>query len=149
MTEARLEEARVIARRLIGGAGSDRNKVDAGARNTAAACDLLYPELSRWVGPDGCHALFTRALSKARVSHSLLQKIELRQDVKPYVHGVSAAVEAYGNDRVGDALEAIVVNIVDLLGRLVGDDMAAKLIQMSSAAPESGGKSSTAKRGQA
>ncbi len=149
MTDARLEEARIIARRLIDDAGSDRNGVNTGARNTAAACDLLYPELSRWVGSDGCHALFTRALAKARASHSLLQKIELRQNVKPYVHGVSAAVDTHGNDRVGDALEAIVVNIVDLLGRLVGDDMAAKLIQMSSAAPERGGKSSTAKRGQA
>jgi hypothetical protein len=26
-----------------------------------AACDHLYQALSRWVGPDGCHALFTRA----------------------------------------------------------------------------------------
>jgi len=52
---------RQIAHRLINSRRSERAGGDTAARAAAAACDHLYRELSRWVGPDGCHALFEEA----------------------------------------------------------------------------------------
>ena len=58
--------ARQIARRLIKSRQPERKGSDGRARATAVAWDDLYLELSRWVGLDGCHALFTRALASAQ-----------------------------------------------------------------------------------
>jgi hypothetical protein len=97
----------------------------------AAACDHLYHELSRWVGPDGCHALFTRALAQARTTYAALGQIQLRARSQPYVDGVAATIIAHSDTATAEALEAMLINLVELLGRLIGDDMATKLIERS------------------
>ena len=126
--------ARQIVRRLINSRSSDGKDGDAAVR--AAAGDHLYRELSRWVGPDGCHALFTRALAEARAEHPPLGQIQLRPGTDPYVGGVAETVVAYGDTATAKALESMLVHLVELLGRLIGDDMATKLIERSSFASE-------------
>jgi hypothetical protein len=80
--------ARRIARRLISIHRSERSEGDSAARAAATACDHLYHALSRWVGPDGCHALFTRGLAEARTEYPALAKIQLRARSQPYIDGV-------------------------------------------------------------
>jgi hypothetical protein len=106
------------------------------ARAAATACDKLYRELSRWVGPDGCHALFTRALAQARIDHPALEQIQLHARSDPYIDGVAEAIMAHGDPATADGLEAMLVHLIELLGRLIGDDMATKLIERSVAAFE-------------
>src|ERR1700720_1206750 len=84
--------ARQIARRLIESHRSQRAEGHTSARAAAAACDQLYRELSRWVGPDGCHALFTRALAQARTEHPALGEIQLRARSEPYIDGVAETI---------------------------------------------------------
>ena len=98
-------------------------------RAAAGACDHVYRELSRWVGHDGCHALFVRARAQARGKHPLLEQINFKPRAEPYLDRVPETIEAHGDAPTREALEAVIGNLFYLLGRLVGDDMAEKLIQ--------------------
>jgi hypothetical protein len=99
-------------------------------------CTDLYRGLSRWVGPDGCHALFTRALAEAQSELGTLGQIKLRPRTDPYIDGVEATIESRGDAATADALEAVLVHVIELLGRLIGDDMATRLIERSMTSPE-------------
>jgi hypothetical protein len=101
---------------------------DSTARAAAAACDDLYRDLSRWVGPDGCHALFTRARARAQADHPALDQIHPIPGSELYLHGVAETIMAHGDAATGKALESLLVSLIELLGRLIGDDMATKLI---------------------
>lgn len=127
--------ARKITQQLINGRrGQDDG--DTGAR--AAACDRLYRDLSRWVGPDGCHALFTRALAESLTEYPFLAQVQLHPGSEPYVHGVADTARSHGDAVTAEALESIIVHVIELLRRLVGDDMAIKLIERSLTASERG-----------
>lgn len=120
-----------MTRRLINDRGSEPSSGVTPAHAAASASDHLYHELSHWVGADGCHALFTRALAQARGEHAALGHIQLRARSKPYVDGVAAAITASGDAATAEAVESMLVRLVELLGRLIGDDMATKLIERS------------------
>ena len=137
-----------IARRLVSIRPSEHAGADTRARAAAAACDHLYRELSRWVGRDGCHALFARALSEARTDDSALEGIHLRAGSDPYVDGTAETITAYGDAATAEGLESMLVRLVELLGRLIGDDMAVKLIEQS-LAPSEGSDGTADKREEA
>ncbi len=141
--------ARQLAHRLIKGRQSERVGGDTAARVAAAACDHLYRELSRWVGSDGCHALFTRALAQARTEYPALEQIQLRPRSEPYIDGVAGTIMAHGDAATAEALESMLVRLIELLGRLIGDDMATKLIERSLAESESGDAPSSGRREEA
>ena len=141
--------AQQIAHRLINSHRSERAEGNSAARAAAAACDQLYRELSRWVGADGCHALFTRALAQARTEYQALGQIQLHARSEPYIDGVAETIMAHGDPATAEALESMLVSLVELLGRLIGDDMAMKLIERSLAASESGGGTSGGRREEA
>jgi hypothetical protein len=130
--------ARQIVRRLVDSRRHERTGADTAARAAVSACEHLYRELSRWVGPDGCHALFTRALAQAQAEHPALGQIQLRARSEPYIDGVAATIIAYGDAAAAEAFESLLVHLVELLGRLIGDDMAMKLIERSLFASERG-----------
>ncbi|HKC81438.1 MAG TPA: hypothetical protein VKB91_09605 [Gemmatimonadaceae bacterium] len=120
-----------IARRLISGRGSAHSGYDTPARAAAGACDHLYRELARWVGSDGCHELFTRALADARVQNAPLDWIQLRARSDPYIDGVAEAIMEHGDPATADSMEALIVRLVEILGSLIGDNMSAMLIERS------------------
>jgi hypothetical protein len=140
---------RNIARRLIDSRRQEGTGADTAARAAASACDHLYRELARWVGVDGCHALFTRALAQARAEHSALAQIQLHPRSEPYIDGLAATIMAYGDAATAQALESMLIRLLELLGRLIGDDMAAKLIGRSLAASEDSDTSTGSSREQA
>lgn len=141
--------ARQTARRLISARRSGLAGRDSAARAAAAACDDLYRELSRWVGPDGCHALFMRALAQARTEYPALGQVQLHARSEPYIDGVAEAIMAHGDPATAEALESMLVHLVELLGRLIGDDMAMKLIERSLAASDRGDPTSDGRREEA
>jgi hypothetical protein len=131
--------ARQLARRLIDGNRGDGSPSQHSAHSAAVAFDHLYQSLSRWVGFDGCHALFTRAHANARAKHPLLANIQLHARSIPYLDGVAETVDQHGAGETVEALESMLVVLIELLGRLIGDDMATKLIERDLA--ESAGNS--------
>jgi hypothetical protein len=94
-----------------------------------AACGDLYKELARWIGSDGCHGLFTRALAEARKVSPALESVQLSAGSVPYVQGIDTAAAAHGDAATVAGIEVLLVRLVELLGRLIGDDMAMKLIE--------------------
>jgi hypothetical protein len=113
---------------LIGSRQLERGGGVPSAAAAAEACGQLYRELARWVGADGCHALFARALAEARGNNSALTEIQLRERSDPYVQGVAESITAHGEPATVTALESMLTVLVDLLRRLIGNDMAVKLI---------------------
>jgi hypothetical protein len=130
--------ARKLAHRLIESRLSERSEGESPARAAAAAADQLYRELSRWVGVDGCYALFFRALSQARNDYPALGQIEIRARSQPHFDSVAETIMARGDPATAEGIEFMLERLVELLGRLIGDDMARKLIERSFAASERG-----------
>ena len=118
-----------LARRVIDARRGDGAPSPDSAHSAGVAFDHLYQSLSRWVGLDGSHALFTRAHAKARTKHPLLSNIQLRARSTPYLDGVAESANQHGAAETVEALESMLVVVIELLGRLIGDDMATKLIE--------------------
>jgi len=125
------QPGREVARGLISRHRSGHSGSDANARAASDACAHLYHELSRWLGPEGCHALFKRALAQTRRHHPALEQLQLRAQSERYVEGIAEAIMAHGDAATSGALESLLTNLVELLGRLIGDDMAMRLIEPS------------------
>lgn len=138
-----------MARRLVHRSGADGGVGRTVAHAAVDACNQLYQDLSRWVGRDGCHALFTRALAEARTDHPLLEEIQLRARSEPYVEGVAEAIETYGAAQTAEAIESMLARLIELLGRLIGDDIAMKLIEESFPESARDGARSSSRRAQA
>lgn len=130
MPPLRHADARDLIRKLIDDRGT-RVGGSADARTIASAGDFLYRELSRWIGHDGCHAVFTRVLADSRGEHPALKHIHCRTRTHPYIEGAAEAVSAHGEPATAVALEAVLIRVVELVGRLIGDDMATILIERS------------------
>ncbi len=69
-----------------------------------------------------------------------MELIRLSAGSEPYVDGVAECLIEHGDGATAEALEVMLVRLVELLERLVGDEMAMKLIERSIAASEGGGK---------
>jgi hypothetical protein len=129
--------AEQIARRLVTSRQSQSPAAGSPARAAAASADHLYRELSRWLGHDGCHALFTRALTEARTDSPPLRQIHLHARSDPYVDGVAETIMARGDPETADAIESVLSRLVELLARLIGEDMAMTLMERSLAGSKS------------
>jgi hypothetical protein len=75
-----------------------------------------------------------------------LAEIQLRIRSEPYIDGVAETITAHGDVATAEALESMLVRLVELLGRLIGDDMATKLIERSFPASERGDATSDGRR---
>ncbi len=93
------------------------------------ACQRVYRDLSRWVGSDGTRALFARALAEARAEHPPLAGISVGARSEPGLEGISESIQGHGDKATAAALEALLVTLLGLLGRLIGDDMVLTLVE--------------------
>ena len=127
-----LETAQQLARRLV---DRERNAGDGNVTTATAAAlagERLCLTLSRWIGGDGCHALFTRARAQAQAEHRPLDALYLRVRGEPYIEGVAESIKEYGDAPTAVAIEATLVGTIELLGRLIGVEMATNLIEPTS-----------------
>src|SRR5690242_18225175 len=76
------------------------------------------------------------AFAQARTESAALDKIYFRPGADPYVEGVEESILAYGDAETADPLESVLVKVIELLERLVGDSMATKLIERSIASAQ-------------
>ena len=106
-----------------------RQDAESKSDSTFAALRQASLELSSWVGPDGTSALFTRALARAGRQHPLLGQLTLVTNSAPALVGVPESIASNGADAVADALHETLVELFELLTRLVGADLAAKLAE--------------------
>ena len=121
--------ARAAAQRLLARASESG---DGEAPDPVTTADRVYramgSTLTRWFGPFGYHALLVRALAETRRAHPALRAVSIKGPTDPRLEGIAHAAAAYGSTATVTALTDVVASVVELLGRLIGEDMAAKLI---------------------
>jgi hypothetical protein len=120
---------RQLTHRLLDRAGGSDDAADAGAAVALDACERVCRELSRWVGTNGCSALLARAIADARVGHPVLEEIRIADRSEPGLEGVPEGVRKHGAAATAEGLEMLLVTLLELLGRLIGDDMVMRLVE--------------------
>jgi hypothetical protein len=101
----------------------------------AAAAERMGAELSavlgRWIGAEAYRVLLERALVLARTEHPALGGLSRLGGDGP---GATAAVRAQGSDEVAAGLMALVSGLIELLGRIIGEEMAVRLVEQTAEA---------------
>lgn len=131
-----------IARRLL--AHEAAQVSEGGAEMVIAAlqrtCLRVSNNLRDSMGDDGCNALLARALTRTEAKNPALTDIRRLHDGGIYLDGVLASVETHGVAAVTASIEALLAALVEILGRLIGEDMAIRLIDHHAAgSPSSNG----------
>lgn len=88
----------------------------------------LAVELSRSFGPFGYHALVTRALVEARTAHPVLRAVQVGAPPAHDLDGLTDAARAHGAGAATAGVAAVLAALIDLLGRLIGEDLAVTFI---------------------
>lgn len=81
--------------------------------------------LVRWVGSEGYHLLLQRALAQVRGLHPVLDGVTCDQG---HLRGIPEALEAHHLPEVAKALEALLATLIDRLGRVIGAELAERLV---------------------
>ena len=101
-------------------------------QEVAKAAELMYTRLrlglGRWIGVMGYRALLDRALGPARAEHPALAGLSCHGGEEPEV---AAAVRAHGAAEVAAGMRAVVAVLIDLLGRIIGEEMALRLVEQT------------------
>ena len=112
------------------------------SRNVALAlqrtCRQVSDTLRDSLGDDGYNALLVRALARTEAHHPVLTLVRRLDDAGIHLDGVVVAVEAKGPAEVKAAIEALLGALMDVLGRLIGEDMAIRLLEGGSRAGNGG-----------
>ena len=102
-------------------------------------CSRVVANLRDALGEDGCNALLARALARTERDHPALTTIRRLDGDRIHLDGVDATVEALGVAAVTAAIEALLTSVVDILGRLIGEEMAIRLIDQDRPRSRTGG----------
>jgi hypothetical protein len=90
----------------------------------ARTCDNLRDAM----GDDGCDALVARARARVERSHPALEDLCRRRAGDLQVEDVLATIDAYDVDAITAAVEVFLAALIEILSRLIGEDMAIRLI---------------------
>ena len=120
---------RELTRRLIARATERNNDPNSAPAAVHAACERAYIELTRWVGPTGSRELLRRSLAQAQLEHGLLKGIRVGELSEPGLNGVAEVIESEGPSPVASALEDVLETLLGLLGRLIGNELAARIVE--------------------
>ena len=99
------------------------------ARAAELMCTQLRLGLGRWIGVMGYRALLDRALGLARAEYPALAGLSCHGgEEEPEV---AAAVRAHGAPEVAAGMMAVAAALIDLLGRIIGEEMAIRLVEQT------------------
>jgi hypothetical protein len=116
------------ARQLWANEGLDAGAPEEMAAAAEEGCARLRAGLTRWIGSDGYRALVDRALQQARAVHPALAGLQCQAGD---VQGVAAVVGVHGAAEVREGILALVALLIDLLSRLIGEEMAMRLVEQA------------------
>ena len=119
---AATEVARGLWQRAVGDSTTPEDVAAAATR----MCTELRAGLSRWVGAMGYRALIDRALLLARAEHQALGSLSCHGQDEPVT---ATAVRAHSAAEVATGMVALVAALVELLGRIIGEEMAVRLVE--------------------
>ncbi|MEX2177189.1 MAG: hypothetical protein WD801_00670 [Gemmatimonadaceae bacterium] len=82
------------------------------------------------MGVDGCTALLERGLMRTETHHPALTLLRRQHGRELHLDGVAAAVEIHGLAAVEKAITALMEALIEVLSRLIGEDMAIRIINL-------------------
>lgn len=120
-----------IARRLV---AREAGALNGGAPKMAGVslqrtCSRVFDTLRDYMGEDGRDALLARALARTEPYHPVLTRIRRLSDRSIHLDGVMSTLETSSVSEVTAAIEALIGATLDVLGRLIGEDMALRIIE--------------------
>jgi hypothetical protein len=116
------------ARRLWESAAGDTSAPEDVAAAAGRVCAQLRAGLGRWIGGEGYRALLDRALVLARAEHPALGSLSCDRGDQPVT---PADVRAHGAAKVAAGMVALVAMLIELLSRMVGEEMAVRLVEQT------------------
>jgi hypothetical protein len=122
--------ARDIADRVLargGAAASTDDSADAAEQTFA----WVHARLSRWFGAYGAKALITRALVRAQEMHPALSSVTVSTTEAAPLTGFAASIRNHGEASVTAGIADVLAALVDLIGRLIGEDLAMSLFEQN------------------
>jgi hypothetical protein len=128
-----------MARRLLARETSASDDPAMVAAALQRALVRVWANLGDSVGDDGRDALLARALARTESDHPALKDICRLNNGAIHLDGAVASVEAHGVAPVTAAIEALLAALLEVLGRLIGEDMAMKLLDHDLPAPSPDG----------
>lgn len=120
---------RELTRRLVTRAAAGRTGPGADALSTQAACELACAELSLSLGPPGFNALLRRALVQAEPTYPFLSALRVGRHPEHVFDDIAGNIEEQGSSVVAAALETVLESMFTSLGRLIGEDLVARLVE--------------------
>ena len=81
------------------------------------------------MGEDGSSALLARAFARTEAAHPALKKIRRLNEGTVQLDGVVASVETHDVATATAAVEALLAALIDILSRLIGEEMAMRLVE--------------------
>jgi hypothetical protein len=95
----------------------------------------LRAGLGRWIGDNGYRMLLERALGVAREEHPWIGSLFSEGSNEA---GISAAENTLGANEAIAGMVTLLATLIDLLGRIVGAEMAARLVEQAAAPAQRG-----------
>jgi hypothetical protein len=135
--------AQEMARRLLARETSAALEPAMVAAALQRVCERVSANLRDAIGDDGRDALLTRALARTESDHPALKDFRKLNHGAIQLDGVVASVEAHGVVPVTAAIEAMLAALLDVLARLIGEDMAMRLLDHDLAGPSPDGGTRT------
>ena len=123
--------ARALAQQLV---SRERRATEGPAdvvRVMERVVERLRVHLSRWFGPDGFDALLARALHRARANHDVLREVRNGSQGMLEFGRLAKDLQARPSDEANEVVLALLEAFVILLARMLGDDLAKRLIEQS------------------
>lgn len=124
-SESSREFARRIVARELGANSGDAALLIAVER----VCARVGESLSRLFGPYGSLALLTRALARAQTFEKSLSAITVSSAPVPSLRGFAESAGANGAQATAESAVALLAVLGDLIGRLIGADLALSLLE--------------------
>ncbi len=121
-----------IAQRLWEREGVHHASPEATAALVERVCVDLRMGISRWIGSAGYGVLLEGALVDVRKSHPVLIGLSCLGD---HAEASIAAVRVSGPERMQQGFVALVDAMIERLGRVVGTEMAVRLVEHAWAGP--------------
>lgn len=92
----------------------------------------LHSGLSPWIGVEGYQVLLERARREVLPDHPVLANVSA---VSGDAVGTVSAVRDHGPEAVSEGMVALVACVIELLGRIIGVEMAFRLVEHSGDRP--------------
>jgi hypothetical protein len=125
-----LPEVRSLARTLLNGRNAAPG-ADAQAQAAELVLQRLAERISPLVGAGGFHLLLQRALRRTRAEHPWLDAVQIDPEMPWRLPGMAEAARDRPAAEAAAAAQALLAELIGLLARFLGADMAIGLVQQS------------------